>query len=65
MITEKQAVESIKAKFAYYGFVASPLSDKQIAAMYSDYSDDEIYRVGCDVAAGYPIAEAIAALESE
>lgn len=57
MITEKQAVESIKAKFAYYGFVASPL--------YGDYSDDEIYRVGCDVAAGYPIAESLAALESE
>lgn len=56
-------IEEIKALFARFGFVASPLCDATLNALFSrGLNADEIYSVGCDVYAGFTIEESLAAL---
>lgn len=63
--TQQQAIAQIQQVFAFYGFTACPLTDAEILACLGDYSDDEIYSIGCDVAAGFSLIEARQALETE
>lgn len=61
-ITQYEAIAKIQRMFAFYGHVRCPLNNNEILTLWSDYSDDEIYSIGCDVAAGFPLNEAIEAL---
>lgn len=43
-------IEELKERFAFYGFIESPLTDEQLQTLLDrDLSADEIYNVGCDV----------------
>ena len=44
----------IQKLFAFYGFLKTPLSQRQILQLVKQgYSNDEIYNYGCDKANGY------------
>lgn len=54
--------QAIKKMFAFYGFVTCPLSYTALNTLwYTDVDEDTIYRIGCDVAAGYTFNEALKA----
>lgn len=49
----------LHTKFSVYGFLACPLTDKQIACLLSDnISVDVAYIIGCDVYAGFSFSDA-------
>ena len=44
----------IQYEFVFHGFLVPPVSGRRIASwIIRGFSDDEIYAMGCDVAAGY------------
>jgi hypothetical protein len=46
--------------FARYGFVETPLNSMELNQLIAwDWSDDDIYMVGCDCAAGVKFRDAI------
>lgn len=57
---ESMFAGTLKREFARYGFTDCPLSDDTIAALEGRGFDvDAAYEVGCDVAAGIPLDQAI------
>jgi hypothetical protein len=59
----KWYISTLKRDFARYGFVGCPLSDEELAQLYKlNIKLDVAYGVGCDVAAGYTIQEALEAI---
>jgi hypothetical protein len=58
-MTDTPHVVSVKRAFAFYGFTACPLTDRQIAQCLKAGVDT--YSVGCDVAAGFTFAESLRA----
>ena len=53
-------VNDIKQRFLYYGFLASPLSTREIVKLLRrGKSHDDIYNIGCDLACGYSWSEAL------
>ena len=58
----KWYITTLKRDFARYGFVATPLTDEQLTALYrANIKLDAAYGVGCDVAAGFSFDEAVSA----
>ena len=59
----KWYISTAKRDFARYGFIAPPLTDEQLAALYrKNIKLDHVYGIGCDVNAGFTLEEAIAAV---
>ena len=47
-------INDIQAMFARYGFIACPLSRKQIAKYIArGKASDQIYEIGCNIYCGY------------
>jgi len=59
-ITKKEYVQRMHRMFAHYGFAECPLPLYHLSWMY-DYNVTEVsaYRIGCDVAAGYPFLSSV------
>jgi len=46
--------------FARFGFVETPLNSMELNQLIAwDWSDDDIYNIGCDCAAGWRFREAL------
>ena len=46
--------------FAFYGFTETPLNAREIDQLIAwNWSDDDIYEIGCDCAAGLRFREAL------
>lgn len=55
-------VAELRATFAFYGFPASPLSEAEMIECHTQgLTLDQAYSVGCDVASGWPFADAMMA----
>ena len=55
-------VTDIKQRFLHYGFLASPLTTREIVKLLRrGKSQDDVYNIGCDVACGYSWSEALQA----
>ena len=57
-INKKQIINArlieIQKLFAFYGFLKTPLSQRQIFQLIKQgYSNDEIYNFGCDIAGDF------------
>jgi len=53
-------VTDIKQRFLYYGFLASPLTTREIVKLLMrGKSHDDIYSIGCDLACGYSWSETL------
>tara|TARA_R100001440_G_scaffold40782_1_gene60526 strand:+ start:162 stop:353 length:192 start_codon:yes stop_codon:yes gene_type:complete len=53
-------VTDIKQRFLRYGFLASPLTTREIVKLLTrGKSQDDVYNIGCDVACGYSWSEAL------
>ena len=52
--------KDVSKMFAKYGFIANPLDFTALKTLWLIDADmDEIYRVGCDLHAGYTLNEAL------
>lgn len=59
-MTQQHYVEDCQAMFARYGFTFCPLSAQDLAVCFeAKASLDDLYSIGCDVAAGYSLAQAM------
>ena len=53
-------IEDLNTMFLRYGFLVCPLTNAELDDLISrQWSDDTIYSIGCDVAAGHPFEEAV------
>ena len=53
-------MNSVKNKFAFYGFTRCPLTNSQLAFLLDrGFSWDSIYSIGCDVWAGHSMQTAV------
>ena len=53
-------IEDLNTMFLRYGFLVCPLTNAELDDLVSrQWSDDTIYSIGCDVAAGHPFEEAV------
>ena len=53
-------VTDIKETFLRYGFLASPLTTREIVKLLRrGKSHDDIYSIGCDLSCGYSWSEAL------
>ena len=53
-------IEDLNTMFLRYGFLVCPLTNAEQDDLISrQWSDDTIYSIGCDVAAGHPFEEAV------
>lgn len=58
----QEYAEHMKAQFAFNGFTACPLSERELSALWlAGIEPDLAYGVGCDVAAGFDMGTALAA----
>ena len=54
--------QTIKKMFASYGFTECPLDYTAFSSLWHyDVDEDTVYRIGCDMAAGYTFNEALKA----
>ena len=55
-------VTDIKQRFLHYGFLASPLTTREIVKLLRrGKSYDDIYSIGCDLSCGYSWSETLQA----
>ena len=53
-------IENLNSMFLHHGFLCCPLTNAELDDLISrQWSDDTIYSIGCDVAAGHPFEEAV------
>ena len=53
-------IEDLNTMFLRYGFLVCPLTNAELDDLVSrQWSDETIYSIGCDVAAGHPFEEAV------
>jgi hypothetical protein len=59
-----RTIKTVQKRFADFGFPECPLSETEIAkCREAGFTTGQIYLIGCDVDAGYPFAEAVAAMK--
>lgn len=59
----KWYITTAKRDFATHGFVECPLSDEQLTQLYKmNVKLEDVYRIGCDVAAGFTIEQSLEAM---
>ena len=57
------AINEARGKFGFYGFTVSPLTRREIARLIiRGKTQEEIYSIGCDLAAGFSMQAACLAL---
>lgn len=48
---DKNTIEAIKGNFLFYGFLKSPLSDKEIVRLLAKgFTEGDVHGIGCDIA---------------
>ena len=53
-------IENLNTLFLRHGVLVCPLTNAELDDLISrQWSDDTIYSIGCDVAAGHPFEEAV------
>ena len=58
----KWYITSAKREFASVGFIGCPLTDEQLVSLYKrNVKLEEVYGIGCDVAAGFDFDFAVEA----
>lgn len=52
-IIKAQVIKKIKQMFLYYGFLKTPLTNKEIVSLLlRGKTEDDIYNIGCDLYCG-------------
>mgnify|MGYP006422404407 CR=1 FL=1 len=66
LINDVEKIEDMKKQFSFYGFPDCPLTDQDIDFLLDfNFSEDQIYSIGCDVNAGFPFHDAVTVLTNE